>query len=240
MEICAIIQARMGSTRLPGKVLKTLCGKSVLENIIDNLLKSKYVKNVIVATTDTSQDDSIEIEISKTKATIFRGNELDVLDRYYNASKINKVKNIIRITGDNPIIDYRLLDECIEKFYSNKIDYLRTEKFPLGMGFEIFTFEALEKAYFNAKKGYEREHVTPHLYDLNNKFKIFLYKNKNDYSKYRVTLDTQEDFQVIKAIYEDLFNKKGYFLLTDVVEFLDKNQHIAKINEKIYQKKLGE
>lgn len=240
MGIAAIIQARMGSTRLPGKVLKSLCGNSVLENIIDNLSKSKYIDKIIVATTDKSQDDEIEIALNNMQITVFRGSELDVLDRYYNAAKINKVKNIVRVTGDNPIIDYRLLDECIEKFLNNAIDYLKTERLPLGMGIEIFTFDALEKAYLNAKKDYEREHVTPYIYDSNNNFRMLSYKNSNDYSKYRVTLDTEEDFKVITAIYEALFNEKGYFLLQDVVEFLHKNPEIVKINEEIEQKKLGE
>lgn len=240
MEISAIIQARMGSTRLPGKVLMTLCEKSVLENIIDNLLKSKYVKKVIVATTDTPQDDKIEFVISKANATVFRGSELDVLDRYYNAAKTNKIKNVIRITGDNPIIDYRILDECIEKFYDNKIDYFRTEALPLGMGFEIFTFEALEKAYLNATKAYEREHVTPYLYDTNNKFSILSYKYVRDYSGYRLTIDTQEDFEVIKSIYEDLYIRSNYFNLEDVIEFLNKNPQVCQINRNIKQKKLGE
>jgi len=240
MEISAIIQARMGSTRLPGKVLMTLCEKSVLENIIDNLLKSKYIKKVIIATTDTSEDDEIEFVISKTNATVFRGSESDVLDRYYNAAKINKIKNVIRITGDNPIIDYRLLDECIEKFYNNKIDYFRTEELPLGMGFEIFTFDALEKAHLNATKSYEREHVTPYLYDTNNKFNMLSYKYLRDYSGYRLTIDTQEDFEVVKSIYEDLYTQKNYFLLEEVIEFLNKNPKITQINQNIEQKKLGE
>jgi len=239
MEITAIVQARMGSTRLPGKVLKTICSKSILEHIIYNLLRSKYINNIIIATTDSKKDDIIETLIKNHKVAIFRGSETDVLSRYYNAAKINNIKNIVRITGDDPIIDCNILDDCIEKFIDSKLDYFRRiEGLPLGMGFEIFTFDALSSAYFNAKKDYEREHVTPYLYDLNNNFRILSYKDSKSYSKYRVTLDTQEDFEVINAIYETIYKEKGYFLLEDVIDFLDKNPQIAKINEEIEQKKL--
>jgi spore coat polysaccharide biosynthesis protein SpsF len=241
MKITAIVQARMGSTRLPGKVLKIICGRSVLEHIINNLLKSQYINNIIIATTDDKKDDIIESFIKNYNVVVFRGSEKDVLSRYYNAAKINNIKNIVRITGDDPVIDCNILDECIEKFFDDKLDYFRRiEGLPLGMGFEIFTFDALSIAYFNAKNDYEREHVTPYLYDLNNNFKILSYKDSKNYSKYRVTLDTQEDFEVINALYENIYKEKGYFLLKDVIDFLDRNPQISKINEDIEQKKSGE
>ena len=134
-----------------------------MEHIIYNLLRSKYINNIIIATTDSKKDDIIETLIKNHKVAIFRGSETDVLSRYYNRCKINNIKNIVRITGDDPIIDCNILDECIEKFIDSKLDYFRRiEGLPLGMGFEIFTFDALSSAYFNAKKDYEREHVTPY------------------------------------------------------------------------------
>lgn len=243
MKVVCIIQARVGSSRLPGKVLKNICGKTVLEHDINRLKLSSMIDEIIIATTVESQDDKIVDEAKRLGVKCFRGSEKDVLSRYYHAAMESNPDIVVRVTSDCPCIDHTIIDNMIRLFKENKFDYINNTSertFPRGYDVEVFTFQALELAYKNATKDYEREHVTPYLYDCNNNFKCFTYKNNVDYSKYRITLDTEEDLQLITIIYEKLFNNKGYFLLDDVVEFLEKNQNIAKINQEIEQKKLGE
>ncbi|MCS6104153.1 acylneuraminate cytidylyltransferase [Clostridium botulinum] len=244
MKVVCIIQARMSSSRLPGKVLKKICGRTVLEHDINRLKLASNIDEIVIATTINHEDDKIVEEAKRLKVKYFRGSENDVLSRYYFAAKENRASIVIRVTSDCPCLDYVILDKMIELFIEkSNFDYMNNtieRTYPRGYDIEIFYFYALEKAFHNAKKHYEREHVTPYLYDLHNNFKILSYKNIQDNSNYRVTLDTPEDFEVIKIIYEALFNKKRYFLLNDVVRFLDKHPEVVKINNYIEQKKLGE
>lgn len=247
MRVVCIVQARVGSSRLPEKVLKNVCGKTILEHDILRLRKAKTIDELVIATTDKVEDNKIVEVAEKINVKYFRGSELDVLARYYHAANENKADIVIRVTSDCPCIDYRIIDTMVnlfkDKYSNNQVDYLNNtieRTFPRGYDVEIFTMEALTLAYNNAKKDYEREHVTPYIYDLNNKFKIVSYKNDKDYSKYRVTLDTEEDFCVIKEIYNNLYNEETYFGLEEVIEFLEKHPNVSKINEMIEQKKLGE
>jgi spore coat polysaccharide biosynthesis protein SpsF len=245
MRVVCIIQARFGSSRLPGKVLKEICGKTVLEHDINRVKLVSNIDEIVIATTTKKQDDAIVEEVKRLKVKCFRGSEDDVLSRYYYAAKENKADIVIRVTSDCPCLDHSILEEMISIFVGKVqiVDCMNNtinRTYPRGYDVEIFTFKALENAFLNAKKDYEREHVTPYLYDPNNRFEILSYTNSEDYSKYRVTLDTEEDFRVIEAIYKALFSKKGYFLLKDAVEFLINNPQIVKINENIEQKKLGE
>lgn len=245
MNIVCIIQARMGSTRLPKKVMKKICGKTVLEHDINRLKLSKNIDEIVIATTTNKEDDEIIKEAERLKVKYYRGAEEDVLSRYYYAAKDNKADVIIRITSDCPCLDYKLLDYMVNIYIKNKdkYDYVNNtleRTYPRGYDIEIFSFEALEEAFNNAKLKYEREHVTPYIYDKKNNFRILCYKNSQDYSKYRITLDTKEDLKVIESIYEGLYEKKGYFLLNDVIEFLNNNPEITDINKNIEQKKLGE
>lgn len=247
MKVVCIMQARVGSSRLPGKVLEEICGKTVIEHDINILKLVPNIDEIIIATTLEEQDDKIVDKANKLGVKYFRGSESDVLSRYYFSAKESNADVVVRVTSDCPCMDSRIIENIINEFkkcsISENIDYISNtveRTFPRGYDVEVFKFQSLEKAFLSASKDYEREHVTPYIYDLNNKFKISSYKHNVDCSKYRVTLDTQEDLQVIKAIYEELFNYKGYFSLQDVLGFLDKNPNIARINEEIEQKKLGE
>ncbi|MBN1057660.1 acylneuraminate cytidylyltransferase [Clostridium botulinum] len=245
MKVVCIIQARMGSSRLPGKVLKSICDKTILEHDINRVKLSSNIHEIVVATTTNCEDDRIVEEAKRLGVNYFRGSEKDVLSRYYFAAKKSNADIVIRITSDCPCLDYKILSNMINMYLdkSSNVDYMNNtieRTYPRGYDIEIFSFAALEKAFINAKEDYEREHVTPYLYDLNNKFRILSYKNSKDYSKYRVTLDTEEDFKVIKAIYQELYTSNEYFLLEDVIKYLERNPQIVKINESIEQKKLGE
>ena len=176
--IGCIIQARMSSTRLPGKVmLKVENENTILDCVINQLQSSNEIKNIVIATTDQKEDDVI-VEFAKRKGIkYFRGSKKDVLDRYYQCAKKFRFSEIIRITSDNPLIDYEIADMTVKYFKSNNYDYITTDlavppfhrTYPLGYSVEVFTFSALENAWENAKLPSEREHVTPYFY--NNKEK---------------------------------------------------------------------
>lgn len=247
MKVVCLVQARVGSTRLPGKILKEICGKTILHHEIDRLKKCKEIDEIVIATTDKEDDDKIVNEAKKLSVKYFRGSENDVLSRFYYAAKENNADIIVRVTSDCPCIDFEILDKMLiyfkDKYKEKQIDYLSNtinRTYPRGYDIEIFTFSALEKSYINAKKEYEREHVTPYIYDKTNNFLKLSFENKDDYSNYRVTLDTIEDFIVIKNIFENLYYKNPYFKLNDVVQYLNNNLHIVDINKHIEQKKLGE
>lgn len=247
MKVVCLVQARVGSTRLPGKILKEICGKTILHHEIDRLKKCKEIDEIVIATTDKKDDDKIVNEAKKLSVKYFRGSENDVLSRFYYAAKENNADIIVRVTSDCPCIDFEILDKMLiyfkDKYKEKQIDYLSNtinRTYPRGYDIEIFTFSALEKSYINAEKEYEREHVTPYIYDKTNNFLKLSFENKDDYSNYRVTLDTIEDFIVIKNIFENLYYKNPYFKLNDVVQYLNNNLHIVDINKHIEQKKLGE
>ncbi|HFQ80024.1 MAG TPA: acylneuraminate cytidylyltransferase, partial [Desulfobacterales bacterium] len=168
MKVTAIIQARMGSTRLPGKVMKHLTGKTVLQHVIDRVASARLLDEVIVATTISPQDDIIVTEAQKAGAKIFRGSEDDVLARYYHAAKTYKAEIIVRVTSDCPLFDPQILDEMLGIFLKENangfnLDYMSNSlqpTFPRGLDAEIFTMRVLTKTFHEADKDYEREHVT--------------------------------------------------------------------------------
>ena len=166
--IGCIVQARMGSSRLPGKVLKKIQNRTILDYVISQIKFSKKINKIVIATT-TNENDKIIVDFCIEKNILyFRGNEKDVLDRYYECAKKFNFQKIVRITSDNPLIEPQIIDKCIEKYEKSNCDYLSTEHpptFPQGYAVEIFSFEVLENAWKNARKPSEREHVTPYFYN---------------------------------------------------------------------------
>lgn len=245
MKVICVVQARVGSTRLPGKVLKEICGKSVLQHVIERLGRVKIIDDLIIATTELETDDQIVDECLKLDVKYFRGSEKDVLSRYYLAAKKNQADVVVRVTSDCPLIDPETVEKIIDCYLMNREvnDYVSNtidRTFPRGLDAEVFSFVSLEKSFLSATKEYEREHVTPYIYQHPDEFKIFQYKNEIDYSDYRWTLDTEEDFQVIKIIYEALYEGNQKFDFAEILDFVQKNHYINDINKDIQQKKLGE
>ena len=245
MRVVAIIQARMGSTRLPGKVMMKIQGKTVLDHVISRVKQSKETDDIVIATTTKSDDDIIEEEALRLNVKCFRGSEEDVLSRYYYAAKENNADAIVRITSDCPLIDPEVIDGMILKFKklcsSNRVDYLSNtlkRTYPRGLDAEIFLFKKLKEALNCADKAYQREHVTPYFYDNTDKFILIDYLNDVDYSNYRWTLDTKEDFELINKIYEELYCGEHDFYFNDIVELYKHNPNLKKINELIRQKEL--
>lgn len=243
-KIAAIIQARMGSTRLPGKVMKNLYGKTILAHDIERIKQSKLINDIVIATTESKVDDVIAEEAFNNGAKIYRGSEEDVLSRYYEAAVENKSDVIVRITSDCPLIDPYVTDEIIQFYLENNYDLvtnagadLSQRTYPRGLDVEVFSFKVLKDAYVNAKEKYQREHVTPYIYE--NSQNVYFYKYSENYSKYRWTLDTEEDFELINAIYTRLYNGSHNFYLEDIVELFNKEPILFKINAHIAQKKIN-
>lgn len=244
MKIAAIIQARMGSTRLSGKVMKDIKGKTVLSHVIERVSQSKLIGEIIIATTVLDRDNVIEAEAIKCGVKVYRGSEEDVLGRYYHAAKENNVDTIIRITSDCPVIDPYVIDEIIRLYLDEEYDLvtnagsdLTQRTYPRGLDTEVFSFKVLEIAFQRAKEKYQREHVTPFIYERNNK--VYYFKNEVDYSKYRWTLDTEEDFQLINEIYNRLYKDKHNFYLHDIIELFKQDPNLFTINAHIEQTKIN-
>lgn len=245
-KIVAIIQARMGSTRLPGKVLYNLCGKPVLLHVIERIRRSKNVTDIIVVTSTDKANDEIRELCLKESVFVYSGSENDVLDRFYQAAKtigLNNTDLIVRITADCPLIDYNVIDKVISKYVSGKYDIVSNagsdmtyRTFPRGLDVEVFSFGMLEKAFSNAKKTYQKEHVTPYIYENSNS--AYYYMNDIDYSRYRWTLDTEEDWALISSIYDRLYLGEHNFGLEQILDLLRKEPELHDINKHIEQKKL--
>ena len=230
----AIIQARIGSTRLPGKVLKPLAGKTVLEHIVDRVSCAELVDQVIVATTDNLADKDITSLCDKKGIDFFCGSELNVLERYYKAAKAYSAEVVVRVTSDDPLKDPQVIDKAIRIFLQNDYDYVSNTiepTYPDGIDVEVFSFDALARAYSKATLESEKEHVTPYIWKNSDQFKLHTFKNNIDLSHMRWTLDTEEDYQFIKIIYDKLYKPGEVILMNDVIDFLEKNPELLNINQ---------
>lgn len=232
-----ITQARSGSTRLPGKVLKEINGKSLLQIHLDRLKKCKSVSEIIVATTTNSEDQIIFDKAIDWGFSAYKGSESDVLDRFYQSVMDKKADWIVRVTSDCPLIDPVLVDKVIDFVRNNNKDYganILVENFPDGQDIEVFKFSALESAWKNAKLVSEREHVTPYIRN-NSDFKggsIFSainYPCDFDYSKIRMTVDESRDFELISILINNLGTDKTWLEYTNYIIQKD----LVKINDSI-------
>ena len=243
MKIVIIVQARMGSSRLPGKILKEVLGKPLLEYLLERLKRVKKANEICVATTTKPQEQPILDLCARLDVATFRGSEDDVLERYYLAAKKCKAGAVVRVTSDCPLIDPVEIDKLVHFYLDNlgQYDYVAhslTRTYPRGMDAEIFSFDALEKAYNNGKSAPEREHVTPHLYWNPHLFRLGNVAYKEDHKDHRWTVDTPEDFELIQKIIESLYPIKPEFLIEDILNLFKKNPEWKNINNHIMQKTL--
>ena len=243
-KIIISIQARMGSSRLPGKVLKKICGKQMLQLMLERLSKCKLIDEIIISTTNNKNDDPI-FEFTKNYGyQVFIGNEQDCLDRHYQAAKNRNAKFVCKITSDCPLIDPEIVDKVIKYFLENKnkFDYVSNvhpTTYPDGLDVEIFSMSALEKTWKEAKKNDEREHTTTYMWKNPSIFKIgsiIMPNGENLFKKERWTVDYPEDFEFIKKIYENLYKKDKIFLMDEILEFLIKRKDVKKINQHLIEK----
>lgn len=232
----------MGSTRLPGKVLKDLGGRTVLDRVVSRAQRAVLLNALVVATSTQKVDDAIAAECERMEVRCFRGNETDVLDRYYHAAQAFSADAIVRITADCPLIDPELVDDTIRSFLEQKPDYATNSlitTYPRGLDVEVFTSEALASAWNSAQRPHQRAHVTPYFYENAGMFRIVSLRADGGYGHYRWTLDTPEDLEMIRSVYKH-FSPRGDFGWREVLSLLEQRSDLVAINSHIRQKALSE
>ncbi|GBH35151.1 spore coat protein [Nitrosopumilus zosterae] len=225
----------MGSSRLPGKVMRKIDNNfTVIDYVIRQLKSSKKIDKILIATTNLKEDDVICDHLFSQNVEYFRGSSDDVLDRYFQCAKKKSADIIVRITADNPLIDPNIVDSVISDYENNDCDYasntlLRT--FPYGTEVEVFSFKTLQMAWKKAKKPSEREHVTPFIYEPQNNFNLKNTKHLHNLSHLRYTVDRIEDLILVKKIIKNVHDRP--ILLKDILQLYKTNPNIFKINEKV-------
>lgn len=242
MKVAAIIQARMTSTRLPGKVLLPLpygSSTSVLENVVKRIKKARNIDEVIIATTTNASDNRIVRAARALKVKCFRGSRNNVLSRFYHAAKENSVDVIVRLTADNPCVDAGLVDRAVRYHVRRGNDYTSTGGYPVGLNVEVFSFKALEKAERNAKKDFEKEHVTPYFYGRGRaRFRIGKLLRGAAPPPVRTTLDTEADYAFMCLLFDMLHRKNPLFSTKEILALYRKKPWIALVNGHVVQKKV--
>ena len=240
MKTAAIIQARMSSTRLPGKIMLDLKGKPVLQNIAERVRTAKNIDDIIIATSAEASDDIVENFCVKAGIKVFRGSLNNVLERYYKCALRESADVIVRLTADNALIDGNIINEAVNVFSRGGIDYLSYKKgLPLGMHVEVFSFDALERSYREAKDPECLEHVTPYMIKNPEKFRVLFFRDEKDpdNSSMRFTMDTPEDYEFVKRVYDSFGS--NIFSYGEILRVLSSHKELLKINQNIQQKALS-
>ncbi len=245
MKVCAIVQARMNSSRLPGKVLKKVLDRPLLEYELERLKRARLVNEIVVATSDRPGDDVLEAFCADRRILCVRGPEEDVLARFYQAASLRAADVVVRVTGDCPLVDpevvYRTVQMLLEG--ADRYDYVCNffpRSFPRGLDCEALPFRVLENVWKKVSDKKEREHVTSHIYTRPLEFRIGNIGNTPDRSAHRWTVDTPEDFDLIEKILIALYPVKPAFNFKDVLELLSAHPEWAGINQSVQQKSLYE
>jgi spore coat polysaccharide biosynthesis protein SpsF len=242
-NIVAIVQARMASSRLPGKVLKEISGKPMLEYLLERLGRAKTIDQIVVATSDTEADLPV-VEYCRARGTeCFTGSENNVLERFYQAATHFDARVVVRICGDSPLIDPDMTDELVHEFLQDngKLDYLTNtlhQTCPLGTNTEVFSYEALKRAHAGADTAYQKEHVTPFFYQHPDDFRIREKHYRPDTSAYRLTVDTPDDFRLVETVISNLEPLDPEMPLNRILAFLDNNPELQKINKHVRQNRI--
>jgi len=242
MRTVIIVQARMTSTRLPGKVLKTVLGKPLLEYQIERLRRIKAADEIVIATTTNDTDQPIIDFCKRLDLPCFRGSEEDVLARYHGAAEVHNADIVVRVTSDCPVIDPAVCEEAIVYFLQNQsqYDYVRLEQYPRGLDAEVFSLKVLDDCFREAMDKPDREHVTPFIYRHPERYRVKHMTYNEDYSHHRWTVDTPEDFELVKRIIEELYPVKKMFNFVDILDVMKKYPEWYTINKEIRQKEYGE
>lgn len=235
-HVVAIIQARIGSSRLPGKTMKHILGKPMLWHLINRLKQSQLIEKIVIATTNNAKDETILEMAKELGIDSYAGSEDDVLDRYYQAAKKYNAEVVVRITADCPLIDLHIVDKVIQRFLEGDCDYatnalIRT--YPDGLDVGAFSYTVLEKVWKEARWSSEREHVTSYIYKNPDKFRLASVQNDIDLSHLRWTVDEDSDLEFVKQVYEHLYREGHIFYMEDILELLKRYPHLEKINEGI-------
>jgi spore coat polysaccharide biosynthesis protein SpsF len=240
VRVVAIVQARMGSTRLPGKVLRQIGTKTMLARVVQRMQRASTLDEVVVATTTQADDEAIVAECGRLGVPVFRGDEQDVLDRYWQTARAHQAQAVVRITSDCPLIEPEVIDRVVEAFLHAAPDYASNtleRSYPRGLDTEVVALSALERAWREATKSYQRVHVTPYLYQHPELFKLLSVTNDVDRSNYRWTVDTLEDLAFVQEVYERL-GDDGTMGWTEVLDLLAREPALVELNRQVQQKAL--
>jgi spore coat polysaccharide biosynthesis protein SpsF len=242
MKLIAVIQARMGSSRLPGKVLADIAGRSMLEHVFDRVRCVSGLHEVVVATTMAPGDQAIVKECGHIGAPVFRGSENDVLDRYVRASRRYNADAVVRVTADCPLLDPSESDRVVQAFLASSIDLAANDlkpTYPVGLGTEVIRASALEAAWREAKEAYERQHVTPFILHRPERFRLVNVASPSDYSHLRWTVDTHEDLDFVRALFARLEGSE-IFGWREVLGVLAREPALLGLNRDVRQKAMEE
>jgi spore coat polysaccharide biosynthesis protein SpsF len=232
MLTAAIIQARMASTRLPGKVMADLKGKPLIHHVVDRARRARFVDLVLVVTSDRVSDDRLAAYCTTHEIPCVRGNQDDVLDRYHRAAHAIGADVIVRLTADCPLLDPMVIDEVVAAFRAGQFDYLSNTlkpTFPDGLDAEVFSIDALDRAWSEARLGSEREHVTAYIWKHPDRFRLGDLQYPEDLSKLRWTVDEPQDLEFVRGIYFHLAN--GSTSMTDVLGLLRDHPELVQLNQ---------
>lgn len=237
-KVGIIIQARMGSQRLPGKVMRKIKNKPILYYMLKQIKRSSLHDIIIVATSKKKENDIIRNFCKKNKINCFSGSEYNLVNRYFLAAKKYHINTIVRLTADCPLIDPDIIDQSISKFLSKKYDFVANtsppfkKTYPDGVDVEVFSFNLIKKVNFECKNKNDLEHVTPFIWRKKKRFNLFRFELKNNLSKYRFTLDYKEDFLLIREILINLYKKRKKITMKSVVNYIKQNKDIYLLNNK--------
>lgn len=243
-HVVAIIQARMGSTRLPGKILMDIDGISMLERVVERVGRAQTINQVVVATTQDEEDDQVANLCEQNDLNFVRGPNEDVLKRYVQAARKFGAEVVVRITADCPLMDPDVIDKTVANFLERigEVDFGSNRgageirrTYPIGMDVEVFSREALERAGAEAHEPYQREHVTPYLYEQPGRFRTVTIDSGGDFGQLRWTVDTAEDLEFVRQIYQRL-SGLGTFGMVDILELLKREPELIEINTDVQQK----
>ena len=240
MNIVGIIAARISSSRLPGKVMLKLGNKIILRHMIDRMKVAKKLDNIVVATSLNPNDDVLYEYCRQNSIDCYRGDENDLIDRYYTISKKINCDVIARFGADCPLIDPKIIDKVITIYLENDFDFVSNhgpppKTYPEGMTLDVYSANILCEAFHDAKKPSEREHISPFFWNNPKRYRLHRVDYHTDISKYRLSLDYSEDFELIQIIFKKLYNENVIFSLEEIIQFLEKNPKIKKINSHIEQ-----
>jgi spore coat polysaccharide biosynthesis protein SpsF len=245
-RVAAIIQGRMGSSRLPGKILRDIAGQPMLAWVVERVRMAKTVDEVVVATTSDASDDPAVDYCVQQGYPVYRGSLYDVLDRFYQAAQLYSADIVVRITADCPLIDPAVIDRTVFALIENDADFSANRlpppwkrTYPIGLDTEVCTFEALERAWHEATAPHEREHVLPYLYEEPGRFKIQVVDAEQDFGHLRWTVDTPEDLRVVRRLVELLDGRRDFSWL-DVLAVWQSHPELEKINAEIVHHKFDD
>jgi spore coat polysaccharide biosynthesis protein SpsF len=235
----AIIQGRMSSSRLPGKILKDIGGEPMLVRVVKRVRRAQTVDQVVIATTDDPSDDPVEMVCTDRGIPIYRGSLYDVLDRFYQAAVLFGASTVIRVTADCPLIDPAEIDHVVRTFFEQHVDFAANRlpppwkrTYPIGLDTEVCRFEALERAWKEARDDHHREHVMPYLYEEPGRFNVLVLDHPVDYGHLRWTVDTPEDLDVVRLIYQH-FKDRDDFSWLEVMQLYEQQPELARMNDHV-------